>query len=259
MGSTSEYVSDDSHNIKNLEHEFVHYLDARYNLAGDFNDAGGNANNTIWWTEGLANYISEEDSFDSAIALARTKEFSLSTIFTNTYDDSQERVYRWSYLAVRFFFERHPIAKDIMLTYLRNGQYEEFSDYVSTLRIYDNEWFDWLEVVQSNDEGSKLFDGIVAKELSADKGEYIDFHIDVPAETKRLVVGIGAVSGDPDIYVREGAMPTDDIFNCRPANGGSYAEKCTMYDPKPGRWFIRVKAFEAFNDITMYADNYDFY
>ena len=33
-------------------HEYVHYLDGRYNLFGDF--SRGTSANTIWWIEGLS-------------------------------------------------------------------------------------------------------------------------------------------------------------------------------------------------------------
>ena len=44
--------------VWNLEHEYVHYLDGRFNMAGSFQDYKVDTHKTLWWVEGLAEYIS---------------------------------------------------------------------------------------------------------------------------------------------------------------------------------------------------------
>ncbi|MBW8183232.1 M9 family metallopeptidase [Shewanella nanhaiensis] len=129
--------------IWNLQHEYVHYLDGRYNLHGDF--GRGISANTIWWIEGLAEYISYRDANTAAIAMGETAEYPLSTIFKNNYDSGQDRIYRWGYLAVRFMFENHKADVDQILAYLRNDQYEEYQVFMDSIGTrYDNEWTGWL-------------------------------------------------------------------------------------------------------------------
>ena len=129
--------------IWNLQHEYVHYLDGRYNLHGDF--GRGISANTIWWIEGLAEYISYRDANTTAITMGETTEFPLSTIFKNNYDSGQDRIYRWGYLAVRFMFENHKSDVDQILAYLRNDQYEEYQVFMDSIGTrYDNEWNGWL-------------------------------------------------------------------------------------------------------------------
>ncbi|MCE9687602.1 M9 family metallopeptidase [Shewanella sp. AS16] len=138
----AEWRSPDFH-IWNLQHEYVHYLDGRYNLSGDF--GRGTSADTIWWIEGLAEYISYRDANTRAIALGETREFSLSTIFKNNYDSGQDRIYRWGYLAVRFMFERHMDDVRQILNYLRHDQYTEYQALIDGIGSrYDNEWLGWL-------------------------------------------------------------------------------------------------------------------
>ena len=138
----AEWRQPDFH-IWNLQHEYVHYLDGRYNLQGDF--SRGISADTIWWIEGLAEYISYRDANTSAITMGETGEFAISTIFKNNYESGQDRIYRWGYLAVRFMFENHKADVDQILAYLRNDQYTEYQAFMDGIGTrYDNEWAGWL-------------------------------------------------------------------------------------------------------------------
>ncbi|WP_076414319.1 M9 family metallopeptidase [Shewanella sp. UCD-KL12] len=138
----AEWRQPDFH-IWNLQHEYVHYLDGRYNLQGDF--SRGISADTIWWIEGLAEYISYRDANTSAITMGETGEFPLSTIFKNNYNSGQDRIYRWGYLAVRFMFENHKTDVDQILAFLRNDQYTEYQAFMDGIGTrYDNEWAGWL-------------------------------------------------------------------------------------------------------------------
>lgn len=53
----------------------------------------------------------------------------------------------------------------------------------------------------------------------------------------------GGTSGDADLYIyRPGVVPSASNFTCRPFLIGSN-ETCTVTDPAPGTWRIRVHAF----------------
>ncbi|MCW9016635.1 MAG: collagenase, partial [Kangiellaceae bacterium] len=91
--------------VWNLEHEYVHYLDGRFNQWGSFSDQ---PSNSVWWGEGIAEYLSKQDDHENALAVAPNKTYSLSELFQTTYENGDtERVYYWGYLAARFMFERH--------------------------------------------------------------------------------------------------------------------------------------------------------
>ena len=55
--------------VWNLEHEYIHYLDGRFIKYGPYH---GGTQNTLWWGEGLAEYISKADNItERIIILAR--------------------------------------------------------------------------------------------------------------------------------------------------------------------------------------------
>mgnify|MGYP000456689423 CR=1 FL=1 len=90
--------------VWNLDHEYIHYLDGRYNQWGSFNDQPANS---VWWGEGIAEYLSKGDENANALAAAAQNTYSLSELFDTTYANSNTaRTYYWGYLAVRFMFER---------------------------------------------------------------------------------------------------------------------------------------------------------
>jgi microbial collagenase len=91
--------------IWNLEHEQYHYLDGRFNKWGGFNDQ---AANSVWWAEGLAEYLSQPADNAKALAAAPSNTYQLSELFQTTYENSnQSRTYTWGYLATRFMMENH--------------------------------------------------------------------------------------------------------------------------------------------------------
>lgn len=130
--------------IWNLRHEYVHYLDGRFDLKGNFSDY---PQTTVWWAEGLAEYISKVDANGDAIALINTAgaNRTLAQVFATNYNNSSEEIYDWGYLGVRFMFEKH-------MAEIRNLRAEtraaNWSNYQSLLNnwapSYETEWQTWL-------------------------------------------------------------------------------------------------------------------
>lgn len=167
-GNQAEFVANQNKDgtVLNLGHEFVHYLDGRYNLYGDFcanlhdsHDAPENCPKPapltpylVWWTEGIAEYISRGDKNPKAVALALDdKRYALSELFDTGYisNGGSPRVYSWGYLAVRFMMERHRDELEQMLSFTRRGDYPR---YQALLRgwgsRFDNEFSQWLQQIQ---------------------------------------------------------------------------------------------------------------
>ncbi|WP_274911388.1 collagenase [Streptomyces sp. WZ-12] len=111
--------------IWNLNHEYTHYLDARDDMKGDFNQQTTVPD--VWWIEGLAEYVSygyRGVTDDEAVRQAGQHAYKLSTLFQTTYANSNEtRTYPWGYLAVRYMFEKHPQDVATMLGHFRTGDY----------------------------------------------------------------------------------------------------------------------------------------
>ncbi|MDW1713004.1 collagenase, partial [Vibrio sp. Vb2865] len=115
---------DDDFSILNLEHEYVHYLDGRFNQYGDFHDTMREGN-IVWWLEGFAEYMYYKEGYNAALVLGKEKTHTLADVFSTNYSDGLNRVYRWGYLAVRFMIEKHPENVTELLGYSRTGQYKE--------------------------------------------------------------------------------------------------------------------------------------
>ncbi|MGB0860107.1 MAG: collagenase, partial [Pseudoalteromonas spongiae] len=72
------------HFVWNLEHEYVHYLDGRFDLYGGFNAP---TEAIVWWSEGVAEYIANENDNPAAIDTIKDgSTYSLGTVFETTYD-----------------------------------------------------------------------------------------------------------------------------------------------------------------------------
>ncbi len=135
--------------VWNLAHEFVHYLDGRFNLYGGFEHYPAK---TVWWSEGLAEFIAHTTSVtpqpavatapadarldepnDKALQLLLDTEpsqfLTLSQIFATSYSEhGQDQIYRWSYWAWRFLATDDPALLRRLTSYLRGDFFKGYSD-----------------------------------------------------------------------------------------------------------------------------------
>ncbi|WP_217205974.1 collagenase [Streptomyces sp. AC550_RSS872] len=134
--------------IWNLNHEYMHYLDAVHNMKGDF--AQQTSVPDVWWIEGVAEYVSygyRRITNDQAVTEAGKHTYKLSTLFQNTYANSDvTRTYPWGYLAVRYMVEKHPADIDRMLARFRVGDYAGgHAVYATDIGTrYDADFDQWL-------------------------------------------------------------------------------------------------------------------
>lgn len=98
--------------VWNLEHEYIHYMDGRFNLWGGFSDS---PSNTVWWSEGLAEYLSQPTNNPNALNIAASKQYQLSELFQTTYSHGTPRIYHWGYLANRYMMEQQRHEVDSLL------------------------------------------------------------------------------------------------------------------------------------------------
>ncbi|MGW3209918.1 collagenase [Streptomyces sp. NPDC001135] len=134
--------------IWNLNHEYTHFLDGRDDMKGAFDQQISVPD--VWWIEGLAEYVSYSYrgiGDGQAVQEAAKHTYRLSTLFENTYDNSDvTRTYPWGYLAVRYMAERHPDDLQSMLARFRVGDYAGgyavYHDGIGTR--YDADFDQWL-------------------------------------------------------------------------------------------------------------------
>lgn len=131
--------------IWNLNHEYTHYLDGRFDLYGDFN--ASQTTPTVWWGEGVAEYISYSYrgvTYSNALTEAGKHTYSLRTLFDTTYDNSDvNRTYNWGYLAARYMIEKHPADVATVLGYYRTGNWTAARSFLTSLD-YESDWNAWL-------------------------------------------------------------------------------------------------------------------
>ncbi|MEU3712870.1 collagenase [Streptomyces catenulae] len=134
--------------IWNLNHEYTHYLDGRFDMYGDFDE--NMKTPTVMWVEGFAEYISYSYRglpYDDAIAEAGKKTYKLSTLFDTSYENADTtRTYPWGYLAVRYLLQSHPQDVDTLLGHYREGDWAAartlLTETIGTR--YDADFADWL-------------------------------------------------------------------------------------------------------------------
>jgi microbial collagenase len=165
-GNQAEFVANQKKDgsILNLGHEYVHYLDGRFNLYGDFcanlHDSHAPPENCakpapltpylVWWTEGIAEYVSKFNENPQAVKAAAEKTYALSLLFDTGYEanNGTARIYSWGYLAVRFMMEKHRPKIEQMLVFTRAGDYPRYQSLVRSWgKGMDQEFADWLEAL----------------------------------------------------------------------------------------------------------------
>lgn len=246
--------------IWNLKHEYVHYLDGRFNLKGNFSDY---PTTTVWWSEGLGEYISLEDNNAEAVALVSSNgsNRTLSEVFNTSYSNTSDEIYRWGYLAVRFMFENHMDDIRVQRATQRSG---DWSSYQSNLNgwgySYEQEWQNWLitlaggttEPTDPTDPPTEpTTDVLLDTTVSASARTWSHFEV-VPQGAGSLTVTITGGTGDADLYVKAGSQPTKRSYDCRPyANGNE--ESCQIIVPAGETYHIALYAYKTFENISLTA------
>ncbi|MCG8671031.1 MAG: S8 family serine peptidase [Pseudomonadales bacterium] len=81
------------------------------------------------------------------------------------------------------------------------------------------------------------------------------FKLEVPEGATNLSFVISGGSGDADIYVRAGDLPTVDTYDHRPYKNGN-AETVSISEPSAGTYFVMLRGYYAYNGLSLVA-SYD--
>ncbi|CCN69879.1 M9 family metallopeptidase [Vibrio nigripulchritudo] len=270
------FANGDELSILNLEHEYVHYLDARFNQYGSFSDNLAHGY-IVWWLEGFAEYMHYKQGYDAAIGVIADGKMSLSDVFATTYSHDTNRVYRWSYLAVRFMLEEHSQEVDRLLALSRSGDFAEWATQVQLLgEQYNGEFNRWLDSVSGEPEqpnpnpdpnpGEPTEPSDQVTPLAANQsvvlsgGAYSEqlFYVDVPENATHFEVKIQEGSqGDADLYMsfEKEAHYYDFEFS----QYGTGSNEIVTFEPepsgyiKPGRYYMSITGRTAFDAVTLTA------
>ena len=97
-----------------------------------------------------------------------------------------------------------------------------------------------------------LSNGVAVTNLSGATGSWTNFKITVPASQTQLQIVMSGGTGDADMYVKRGAVPTSTVYDYRPYLTGN-AETVTVANPVAGDWYISLNAYAAFSGVTLKA------
>ena len=97
-----------------------------------------------------------------------------------------------------------------------------------------------------------LTNGMPVSGLSATTGTETLYQIDVPAGQTKLEIQIAGGTGDCDLYVKRGAVPTKDVYDYRPYRIGNN-ETVTVDNPTAGTWYIMLRAYSTYTGVTLMA------
>ncbi|MFD5920423.1 collagenase [Kitasatospora sp. NPDC058201] len=255
--------------IWNLNHEYTHYLDGRYNMAGDFD--ASLTTPTIWWVEGIAENISfgyRNLPNTDAIAEAAKKTYKLSQLFDTVYgqeadpDVNSTRVYKWGWLAVRYMLQEHRADIETVLTKYRTGDWEGARTFLKQTvgTGYDAGFDAWLTACATNGCGTlpdapvapttpvctiadpRQFDKNCRRDnLTATAGNYSYHFLNLPAGVKQLTITTTGGTGNADLYYGGSNWATTSSYQAKSTNAGNN-ETLTINNPPSGWVYFSLAA-----------------
>ena len=112
LGGSCQYIDQ----IYNLRHEFVHYLDGRYNKAGSYGTFDPNAA----WAEGMAEYMAMGKGHTRTLKTLKGETIPpLYNIVFMGYE--YDNLYPWGYFAMRYLGEEHKNEVELIAATLKAG------------------------------------------------------------------------------------------------------------------------------------------
>jgi hypothetical protein len=102
------------------------------------------------------------------------------------------------------------------------------------------------------DTVTSLTDNVPVAGLSGAVGSEVYYKIDVPAGQGVLHVSISGGTGDCDLYVKQGSLPTYIFYDYRPFQVGNN-ETVTASNPAAGTWYIMLRGHDVYSGVTLLA------
>ncbi|WPD22517.1 MAG: pre-peptidase C-terminal domain-containing protein [Candidatus Electrothrix scaldis] len=80
---------------------------------------------------------------------------------------------------------------------------------------------------------------------SVSQGDWKQYKITASSSDTELQVNLTNLSADVDLYVRKDLSPTQTSYDCRPYNGGTASESCTLPNSGETTWYISVYGYRS--------------
>jgi serine protease len=88
--------------------------------------------------------------------------------------------------------------------------------------------------------------------ISGAKDSWRYFAVPVSEAGTNLVIRTSGGTGDGDLYVRHGSLPTRNTWDCRSWNPGNN-ETCTFATPVAGTYYVGINGWSAYDGLTVEA------
>ena len=99
--------------------------------------------------------------------------------------------------------------------------------------------------IKATGVGTTILSSGVSQAGSVAQGEWDYYVINATAANSQIVVEMTNLSGDIDLYVRQGSKPTASLFDCRPYLDQPNAEICTLPSTGDTTWHIGLQGYQA--------------
>lgn len=104
----------------------------------------------------------------------------------------------------------------------------------------------------SDVSSSKLTNGAALSGLAGSGGSERRYYIDIPNGASNLVITTMGGVGDVDLFVRFDEPVSTTAFDCGSLALGN-AELCSFAEPATGRYFVLLKGFSNYENVTLRA------
>lgn len=111
-----------------------------------------------------------------------------------------------------------------------------------------------LQATYATSGTTTLSNGVPVSGLSGSQGNWRYYQIAVPSGRDALSVTLRGVTGDADVYVKRGGIPTASSYDYRPYLAGSN-ETVRISRPSSGTWYIAVHAYSNYSSATLTAQS----
>ncbi|MGD8378473.1 MAG: pre-peptidase C-terminal domain-containing protein [Gammaproteobacteria bacterium] len=115
--------------------------------------------------------------------------------------------------------------------------------------------FSGVSLVGSFDTPTVLQNGTPVDNLSGNAGDKLYFQMDVPSGASNLSFAMSGGSGDADLYVKFGSVPTTSSYDCRPYINGNN-ETCNISTIQTGTYYVMINGYSSFSGVSL-VGSYD--
>jgi len=99
-------------------------------------------------------------------------------------------------------------------------------------------------------EPTQLVNGEAVSNLSGVSGDELMYQLNIPSGATDLSFSISGGTGDADLYVKFGAIPSVTSYDCRPYRNGNN-ESCSFSSPQSGVYYVMLRGYSSFSGVTL--------